>query len=315
MTAYGKHYITPQELVHREVIWKTNDAIIAHHNAKEDAPYTLGHNQFSDLTAADFKRLQGLDATDTSAADEVAPEWDAERRDPLPPAKNWLEDGAVTPVKNQGGCGSCWAFAAIAALEGAFAIEQHHLHNATSFSEQQILDCNHNGSCHGGNPAHAWKWNQQNNGSCTELEYPYDAHHKYHNNTCSRKCRVVPHSKVGNIVRVPRNSASLKAAVLRQPVQVGVDAAEKHFHLYKSGVMTGSCGTHLDHAVTVVGYGSANTTVNGTVVDSEYFIIKNSWGMNWGELGYIRLAAGDQYNSGRGQCGVLMAAMYPAGLH
>jgi C1A family cysteine protease len=208
-------------------------------------------------------------------------------------------------------CFACsWAFAAIAALEGAFAIEQGHLHNATSFSEQQILDCNHNGSCHGGNPSHAWEWNQRNKGSCTEADYPYDSKHSHHNNSCM-SCTPVPNSAVSKIVAVHHNTSALKSAVFRQPVQVGVDAAAKNFHLYHSGIMGGTCGTHLDHAVTVVGYGSANVTVNGSVQELEYFKIKNSWGQGWGEDGYIRLAAGDSFNDGKGQCGVLMAPFYP----
>ena len=121
----------------------------------------------------------------------------------------------------------------------------------------------HKGSCHGGNPAKAWTWNKANNGSCTESAYPYDAHHEEHNNTCANwtqqrsltllpsgmKCDPVSNSIVGKISAVTKGSAFLKAAVLQQPITVGVDAAAKNFHLYKSGIMTGQCGTHLDHGL------------------------------------------------------------------
>jgi len=128
-------------------------------------------------------------------------------------------------------------------------------------------------------------------------------------------CTRVSNSIVGKIVGVHHNTASLKAAVYQQPVQVGVDAAANNFHLYKSGIMSGTCGTHLDHAVTVVGYGEANVTVNGTTSTMAYFKIKNSWTAHWGEKGYIRIAAGDTYNGGKGQCGVLAAPFYPAAVH
>lgn len=143
---------------------------------------------------------------------------------------------------------------------------------------------------------------------------------------------------------VHHDTASLKAAVVKQPVVVGVDAKANNFHLYKKGIMSGTCGTHLDHAVLVVGYGVDNVTVNGTTTTLEYFKIKNSWTVcvyltyvlvshivysvalaspmilplvqaHWGEHGYIRLAAGDKYNGGKGQCGLLMNPTYPTGIH
>ena len=155
-------------------------------------------------------------------------------------------------------------------------------------------------------------------GACTEASYPYDSHHKHHNNTCE-PCQKVPKSTVGKIVGVRRSTSALMGAAAVQPITVGVDAAEKHFHLYKSGVMTGSCGTHLDHAVTVVGYGKANVSISGpggnSTEEVSYFKIKNSWTAHWGEHGYIRLAASDTYNGGKGQCGVNMNAMYPTEIH
>lgn len=175
----NKTYVTDAELNHRYEVWAQNDAVIRAHNSRAEA-FELGHNAFSDLTEDEFAaRFRGLEGP--MLVDIMEPQYMAGR---LPPSVDWVAAGAVTPVKNQGGCGSCWDFAATAALEGAFAIEQNHLHNTTSFSEQEILDCDHKGSCKGGNPTHAWKYNQAHNGTCTEVSYPYDSHHKHHNNTC-----------------------------------------------------------------------------------------------------------------------------------
>lgn len=226
---------------------------------------------------------------------------------------DWTSAGAVTAVKDQGQCGSCWSFSSTGALEGAYYNKYGTLE---SFSEQQLVDCDtlKNGGrdhgCNGGLMDNAFAWIGKNGGLCKESAYPYVSGTTKTGGTCQTSCKVVAGSKVAKFVDVaPSDDKLMMTALSMQPVAVAIEADQREFQLYKSGVFTGTCGTNLDHGVLVTGYGSAN--------NFDYYIVKNSWGTSWGQGGYILLGrglnpdTGVEYNKGNGQCGVLMEASYP----
>jgi C1A family cysteine protease len=223
-------------------------------------------------------------------------------------AIDWTTKGAVTGVKDQGQCGSCWSFSTTGALEGAYFLKYGTLE---SFSEQNFVDCDNfkNGGrdmgCNGGLMDNAFNWAAKNGGVCTEKDYPYTsgATRKAGDckqSTCDKVANVAPKSHTD----VPTNSDdAMMSALTQQPVSIAIQADQKDFQLYKSGVFTGECGTQLDHGVLAVGYG----TESGT----DFYKVKNSWGTTWGDKGYILLGRGSEYNKGAGQCGMLMSASFP----
>jgi len=225
----------------------------------------------------------------------------------VPESIDWVKNGAVTPVKNQGQCGSCWSFSTTGALEGAYYIKNGVL---DSFSEQQLVDCDtrKNGGkdmgCNGGLMDNAFSWIEKNGGLCTEEDYAYTSGTTKTAGTCDTSCTVVSGSEIISYTDVKANSDNdMMSALAQQPVSIAIQADQKDFQLYKSGVFTGSCGTKLDHGVLVVGYGSLD--------GEDYYRVKNSWGTTWGDNGYIYLGRGDKFNNGSGQCGMLMQASYP----
>merc|ERR1719253_1416561 len=182
---------------------------------------------------------------------------------------DWVSKGAVTPVKNQGQCGSCWAFSTTGSTEGANFLKTGTL---KSFSEQELVDCAQsfgNQGCNGGLMDDGFKY-IESKGDVLETTYPYTGK----TGTCSSSKTSNPVVKVSGYKDVQANSASqLKAAVQQQPVSVAIEADQSGFQFYKSGVFSGTCGTSLDHGVLVVGY--------GTDSGKKYWKVKNSWGATW----------------------------------
>lgn len=273
--------------------------------------YQLGHNQFSAMSHDEYLNMvrgyRGLQVRSPNSFRGRNRNLQSNNGYAAPTSVDWVEAGAVTAVKDQGQCGSCWSFSTTGALEGAFYLKQGTL---VSFSEQQLVDCDtySNGGkdhgCNGGLMDNAFSWIGKNNGLCAESDYPYVSGTTQTAGSCAKKCGLVAGSDVVKYVDVASNSDSaMMAALSVQPVSIAIEADQRDFQLYKSGVFTGTCGTNLDHGVLVVGYGS----IDGT----DYYRVKNSWSTTWGDQGYIYLARDAKYNNGAGQCGILMEASYP----
>ena len=303
------------EFLHLLTNWKNNDRIIDETNVK-NLTYTLGHNAFSGMSSEEFAEHMhfGLNRELIAGSASSSLRGGFDSAVSVPASVDWRTEGAVTPVKNQQQCGSCWSFSTTGALEGIYAIKRG---NLVSFSEQQLVDCDYiraggtSLGCNGGDMESAMEWIGKNNGLCTEQAYPYVSGTTKTNGPCQKTCSIVSGSDISTTVSVSANSDNaMMTALAQQPVSVAIEADQSSFQLYKSGVFTGSCGTNLDHGVLLVGYG----TMNGL----DYYIMKNSWGSSsWGDQGYMYMgkgndpASGKPYNGGKGQCGVLMQGVYP----
>lgn len=278
-----------------------NDDIIETINAK-NLPYQLGHNEFSALSLNEFRDYYRLDSTSVDFS-----EHDMYLYEPLinisvvPTSVDWTKKGAVTPVKDQGQCGSCWAFSAIGALEGAEFIKYGVLN---SYSNQQLVSCDtKDNGCKGGWMGNAYAWVQSNGGLCYETDYPYTSGKTSSSEPCVDSCQVNSDVAPKSYTDIAKfNDGALMNAIAMQPVAVAIEADQEAFQLYKSGVLTAPCGTKLNHGVLVVGYGKSSGI--------PFYKIKNSWGPSWGNNGYILLERGNTDNINKkgltaGQCGIL----------
>lgn len=281
-------------------IFTENSLIIAKHNAKYAkglVSYKLGMNQFGDLLAHEFARIfNGHHGTRKTGGSTFLPPANVNDSS-LPKAVDWRKKGAVTPVKDQGQCGSCWAFSATGSLEG-----QHFLKNGelVSLSEQNLVDCSQsfgNNGCEGGLMEDAFKYIKANDGIDTEKSYPYEAV----DGECRFKKEDVGATDTGYVEIKAGSEVDLKKAVATVgPISVAIDASHSSFQLYSEGVYDEpECSSEdLDHGVLVVGYG-----VKG---GKKYWLVKNSWAESWGDQGYI-LMSRDNNN----QCGIASQASYP----
>jgi len=249
----------------------------------------MGVNAFADLTGEEFKAryASGFKATKHTVRNLNA---SLAKVSALPTSVDWEAAGAVTPVKNQQQCGSCWAFSTTGSTEGAVFLATKKL---ISLSEQQLVDCSQkegNQGCNGGLMDDGFQYIIDNKGICLEADYPYTAA----DGTCKKTCKVA--ATIKSFTDVPANSeTALMTAIVATPVSVAVEADQNSFQLYTTGVMDAACGTQLDHGVLAVGY--------GTDAAKDYYKVKNSWGATWGMKGYILLARGTKFNPA-GQCGI-----------
>jgi len=287
---FAKDYESIEKTLLAAEAFASNDEIIRKHNAG-NSTFTLGHNEFSDLTWPEFKALY---VTGMAANPSLRREKNYDHTLKTAPADDsvdWVAKGAVTPIKNQGQCGSCWAFSTTGGVEGAVAISTGKL---TSLAEQQLVDCGGstgNQGCNGGLMDNGFEWIINNGGIGAEADYEYTAQ----DGTCKTVDSV---STIKGYKDVTAGSeADLKSAVNQQPVSIAIEADQSGFQFYSGGVFSGSCGKNLDHGVLLVGYG----TDSGT----DYWLVKNSWGASWGDSGYIKLVQGQD------QCGLADAASYP----
>ncbi|GAY46166.1 hypothetical protein CUMW_094900 [Citrus unshiu] len=296
MSKHGKTYKCIEEKLHRFEIFKENLKHIDQRN-KEVTSYWLGLNEFADMSHEEFKnKYLGLKPQFPTRRQPSA-EFSYRDVEALPKSVDWRKKGAVTPVKNQGSCGSCWAFSTVAAVEG---INQIVSGNLTSLSEQELIDCDtsFNNGCNGGLMDYAFKYIVASGGLHKEEDYPY----LMEEGTCEDKKEEMEVVTISGYQDVPENDEqSLLKALAHQPVSVAIEASGTDFQFYSGGVFTGPCGAELDHGVAAVGYGKSK--------GSDYIIVKNSWGPKWGERGYIRM----KRNTGKpeGLCGINKMASIP----
>tara|TARA_A100001015_G_scaffold315298_1_gene426804 strand:+ start:6586 stop:7455 length:870 start_codon:yes stop_codon:yes gene_type:complete len=210
---------------------------------------------------------------------------------------DWRKKNKISSVKNQLDCGGCWAFSAVGAVESAWAIENNQLYN---LSEQQLIDCStQNNGCQGGSMDLAFNY-IKNNGLCSNISYPYVAEdNKCNQNNCDSLINITDYKDVSQ-----NNEKALMRALNHQPVSVAIQANKRSFQFYKSGIYSDpNCGFDLDHGVLLVGYGYDKLN------DMDYWILKNSWGEDWGDNGYIKIMR--NIDDSRGLCGIAMNPSVP----
>lgn len=299
VSKFEKVYLDDEERQARFATFKNHFAFIEAENVKGHS-YTLGINAFADQEPHEFqaKRL-GLSNPGPRVFKGAHLGSHKYSGAELKAEVDWVSSGAVTPVKDQGTCGSCWSFSATGAVEGAWMVATGDL---VSFSEQQLIDCVHGeeDGCGGGDMDTAFEFFESVD-LCTEESYPYEAKER---GSCKSSCEVgVSQGGVTGFRDVPVGSVeALMEAAAQQPVSVAIQADQTSFQMYESGVLTGACGGDVDHGVLCVGYGTA---ADGT----DYWKIKNSWGSDWGEGGFLRIQRGNHGEAG--QCGILSMASYP----
>merc|ERR1719440_664488 len=311
---HGRKYAAGEK-ERRFEIFQSNMKMIEASNAK-NLSYTLGVTPFTDLTFEEFRAQYVGGVTPLTASQNMTKFVKPANFTP-PDSVDWVAKGAVSSVKNQGTCGSCWTFSATGALEGAMFVAGRKL---VDLSQQELVDCDTGflggHGCTGGNPGQAFGW-VKSNGLCASTDYPYQCADVTADSCKSSKCNkcTTPTLKGGgwfskgdvtDYGMVQGNADDLEAAVARQPISVAIEADQAVFQHYAGGVLTATCGEKVDHGVLVVGYGEASSLLHGT---QKYWKVKNSWGSSWGEQGYIRMERG--LASGNGECGIRTMASYP----
>jgi len=298
---HGKKYNSKNEELSRRAIWEKNMQFIQTHNlqyALGKKTFTVGMNKFGDLTNKEFVSMaNGFNKTRSMLKSNTGSHFLAPSNFERPASVDWRTQGYVTPIKDQGQCGSCWAFSAIASLEGQHFKATGQL---VSLSEQNLVDCSRsygNMGCDGGLMDQAFQYIKANGGIDTEDAYPYvavDQSCKFDAGKIGATCTGFTDVSAGDEEALQDAIASVG------PISVAIDASQDSFQFYKSGVYSddGCSSEELDHGVTAVGY--------GTDSGSDYYIVKNSWGTDWGNQGYIWMA-----RNKNNACGIATMSSYP----
>ena len=292
MATHSKSYASQSEYENRFRVFRDNMAFIRMRNS-QPSTITLGANRFTDLTPSEFKSIY-LSPKPIPQIEETSEETEINLT--LPTQVDWRTKGAVTPIKDQGTCGSCWAFSATGGIESAWILAGHSM---VSLSEQQLVDCSRaygNDGCQGGDYRQAYSYVIAAKGITSESNYAYTGK----NGSCNTSKITQKFATISGKYNVPGNNpTALQTAVAKQPTSVSVEADQTAWQSYKSGVVTAGCGSNLDHDVLAVGYDTTGST--------PFWIVKNSWGTSWGLSGYIQIAI----TSGNGVCGINMTPGYP----
>ena len=292
---HGRDYASETESIYRQTIWEANKKYVDNHNANADLwGFTLTTNEYADLESSEFTRIYNglLPTARRSNTTRVHQPSNLE----LPDKVDWRDQGVVTKVKNQGQCGSCWAFSTTGSLEGQHALKTGKL---VSLSEQQLVDCSGkygNQGCNGGLMDQAFQYIKANGGDDTESSYPY----RGEDGTCEYNPANVGATLTGYTDVKSKSTDDLKNAVgTVGPISVAMDASHMSFQLYHSGVYSPwFCSeTKLDHGVLAVGYGNTD--------GKDYWLVKNSWGDSWGMDGYFMIEVKGN------KCGIATQASYP----
>lgn len=295
---FGKTYSGKEEVA-RRIVWEKHVADVIKHNLRADMgfhSFRRGINAYADMEHTDFVRqMNGFRARGNAPSN--ASTWVPLHNTQVPDKVDWRDKGMVTPVKNQGQCGSCWAFSATGSLEGQ---HQKKTGDLVSLSEQNLVDCSGdegNQGCNGGLMDSAFQYIKENKGIDTEDSYPYTAR----DGSCHFKKSDVGATVTGFVDIPSGDEDALKQAVATiGPISIAIDASHESFQSYESGIYDEpECSSdQLDHGVLIVGYGSED--------GSDYWLVKNSWGPTWGTKGYIKMS-----RNNNNQCGVATQASYP----
>ena len=297
---YKKDY-HHDEFHYRYEIFKRNVDFVKVHNSGFHS-YTVAINQFSDLTLDEFRFLYLRPRKNGKSSSTNYLEEEGLTDIKLPDAVDWSSNNnpmgksIVNSIRTQGHCGSCWAFAAVCAIEGACAQSQQILRQ---LSEQELVDCSKGDGCDGGFMDDAFQYAIESRGLTLRSSYPYLGL----NNDCRMK--QFPHyCAIRNFKDIPENNLfGLLATSSKRIVAVGIQADSMSFQFYKSGIYDDPrCGTDLNHGMALVGYGNENGKL--------YWKLRNSWGVNWGSFGYMYLERTEDI-LGSGACGIALAASYP----
>jgi len=282
---YGKQYesIEAEELRFKIFRQNLNYAAELDNN---DQQATFGVTQFMDLTQEEFKQMYlNPQPLFQSVVNHDKPVEPVQLSGPAPATFDWRQQTptCVTPVYNQEQCGSCWAFSATETIESAWCLAGNAL---TEFSMQQIVSCDHKGSygCNGGEPYSAYEYVISAGGIETYADYPYKSGDGV-TGTCQFNSKDIV-GKISNWAWVSRSdvatpkgneTAMLQGSYTYGPLSICVDATTWQY--YTGGIITANCGTALDHCVQLIGWNTANNI--------NYWTVRNSWGVTWGNAGYI----------------------------
>jgi len=292
ITEFGKSYETMAEYEFRLAQFAQKHSVINAHNATEES-YKLGHNKFSDWTQEEYEAILTYKPDMGGRLKTAHNETILTDNQPV----DFRNGNCLSPIQDQGQCGSCWAFSATASMETAYC-QAHGQSGLGKYSEQQLVDCVQLCfGCNGGNAGLAWHYLQAHY-EMTESSYPYTA--KDGSCVYSGSNNTGVKSTATNTV-TPNSPDAMKTALNTTIMSVAIQANQLSFQLYSSGIFTNTnCGTQLDHATNVVGWGTSGSM--------DYWIMRNSWGTSWGENGYMRL----EIVNGDGLCGIQMQPNYPS---